>query len=356
MADIMNDSYPKYPIRENVAELKDGDKLLVDNNTVMHNKHASFFCELPEGGLSDDARIQVGHGWNCYSAAFVEVSATHVRVYHYYQKLEVSAEFEHGLDISDYLSVVIDVKISKAVITVATAGGVFKTDNVSWAGRQGAVFASPVGLDIKDVKLNWSCEDYAKDIWLFGDSYFNCLDPHRWPSYMCKDGFVNHFMTGYPGMAAQRAIVDFRLALTRGKPKFAVWCMGMNNGDKDGVINENYLAATAEFLDLCRFNGITPILSTIPTTPNVDNRPKNEWVLSQGVRYIDFARAVGGHAPTEGTLGKKYTLPSGSAEENITGFEWYKDMLYPDLVHPAPLGANTLYVQVLVDFPEIMNR
>ncbi len=352
MSNTVNSNYPKYPISKTSDIIKSGEVFSIDNNTVILNKHASFSCRL--NGELGDGILKVGHGIGCYSAAHIEVSATHLKVFHHYAQTAVSAEFEHGLKISDYITVNIDVGFSRAVITVASSGGVYRAENVAWAGRQGVVYASPIGIDVTDVKFNWLCDGYAKDIWLFGDSYFNTEDGHRWPHYMKKDGFANHFMTGYPGMGSKRAIIDFKLALTRGKPKYAVWCMGMNNGDRDRVINKDYLDTTTEFLELCRFNGITPILSTIPTTPTVDNRYKNEWVRSQEVRYIDFARAVGGEKPTEGTLGKKYTLPTGAEATNVTGFEWYPGMLYPDLVHPDIAGANALYVQVLADFPEIM--
>ncbi len=351
MSNFVNENL-KYPICETRQMLKAGEILIADENTVIINKHASFSCRL--NGKLGYGIVKLGHGIRCYSAAHVEVSATHLRIYHHYADTAISAEFEHGLKISDYLTVNIDVGYSRAVITVASAGGVFRAENVAWAGRQGVVYASPVGLDVYDVKLNWLCSGYSRDIWLFGDSYFNMETRQRWPFYLKNDGFADHFLTGYPGMGSARAIVDFRLAITRGKPKFAVWCMGMNNPDINGEINTDYLSATAEFLKLCKENGITPILSTIPTTPTHSNVLKNEWVKSQGVRYIDFARAVGGDRPREGALGKKYTIPTGDTRTNVTGYEWYDGMLYADLIHPDIAGANALYVQVLTDFPEIM--
>ncbi len=333
-------------------ELKNGEQLVIDNNTVIINKHASFSCHI--NGDIGEGSIKVGHGIGCYSAAHLEINATHLRVYHHYASTEVSAEFEHELKISDYLTVNINVGFSRAVITVASAGGVFRADNIAWAGRQGDVYAMPVGIDLTDVRFNWMCDGYSKSIWLFGDSYFNTESPSRWPYYMKKDGFANHFMMGYPGMGCVRALIDFKISLTRGKPELAVWCMGMNNSDKNGEINRDYLETATEFLELCRVNGITPILSTIPTTPTVSNIYKNEWVRASGVRYIDFACAVGGDRPTEGVLGKRYTLPTGAEAENVTGYEWYEGMLYADLVHPDVRGANALYVQVLADLPEIM--
>jgi hypothetical protein len=109
----------------------------------------------------------------------------------------------------------------------------------------------------------------------------------------------------------------------------------MNNGDpkdQDEVVEENYKKATEEFLAICKEKGITPVLSTIPNTPKINNRAKNKWVRSLPYRYVDFARAVG--------------------SDKIEG--WYPEMIYQDNVHPANNGGAALYMQFLIDFPEIM--
>ena len=108
----------------------------------------------------------------------------------------------------------------------------------------------------------------------------------------------------------------------------------MNNTDLDGKVSEIYREATERFLDICEEKGITPILSTVPLVPERENKYKNEWVRSLPYRYIDFARAVG-------------------SEVNV---EWYPEMLCADRVHPAERGAQALYMQVVCDFPEIMQR
>jgi hypothetical protein len=108
----------------------------------------------------------------------------------------------------------------------------------------------------------------------------------------------------------------------------------MNNSDKDGKVNERYLKSVEEFIKICEERGITPILSTIPNVPERDNSPKNEWVRKSSYRYIDFNRAVG-------------------ADKDV---HWYPEMLSADNVHPAAKGAEALYMQVLCDFPEIMQK
>ena len=149
---------------------------------------------------------------------------------------------------------------------------------------------------------------------------------------MVNDGYTTHFMSGFPGRNTQSGIADFKRALEYGTPRYVVWCLGMNNGDSDSGVNANWKNATDEFLDICKKKGITPILTTTPTTPTVKNSFKNEYVKSLGYRYIDFAAAVGG-------------------EE--LGSSWNAGMISGDNVHPASSGAKALYEQVLKDFPEI---
>lgn len=124
-------------------------------------------------------------------------------------------------------------------------------------------------------------------------------------------------------------------------PKYAVWCLGMNNPDS-GAINSSYLTNTQNFLAKCQEKGITPILCTIPSAwgsvsedsdiaVTRDNSYKNAWVKASGYRYIDFADAV----------------------EKADGTGWYDNMLSTDGVHPDVLGAITLADRFIRDFPEI---
>ncbi len=341
------------PLTEERSTLEDGQVVVVDNNTVISNKHLIFTADI-KGKLSGTVRM--GHGTDSYSSAYLDITPTHLRVFHYYTALDQTAEVEHGLDISDLLTVNIDVAYSYAKITISTSSGMFAWENVYWEGRNGDVFATVIEDTLANVKLKWFADGYQRSIYLFGDSYFNTQNPSRWPYYLIRDGYTNNFMTGYPGMASARALVDFKLAMERGTPEYAVWCMGMNNGDKDGKINQSYLESVTEFLKICREKDITPILSTIPSTPIAENSYKNAWVREQGVRYIDFARAVGGAVYNGDNLNKKYIMPDGTESKNVTGYDWYPEMLHADLVHPLKKGAEALYMQVLIDFPEIMQK
>lgn len=152
--------------------------------------------------------------------------------------------------------------------------------------------------------------------------------------YVDQYGYIDNLMIdGFPGEASNGSLIEFKTAIGCGNPRFAVWCSGMNDYSDVGTTpNPAWQANTEEFIQLCLANNITPVLATIPTTPNKNNEGKNEFVKSSGYRYIDFAKAVGAGA-------------SGV---------WYAGMLSSDNVHPTETGARALFMQALADFPEIM--
>ena len=327
------------PYTVKAACLPAGEELVVTNNTVRSRRHLSFNADIKALG---DGKLILGHGYMKTSGSWVEITGNQVQAFSYYSysnpQLQplLREEMLHELAITDFITVNLDhVPLEKTLyITIFTASGSFKGKIPRWYGADGDIAARFEGVDAENCVLNWSCDDFASRIWLIGDSYLGTGAPSRWPYYLYRDGYTSALMVGYAGMNSQRGIKDFRVFVEKGQPEYAVWCLGMNNGDKDGVLNADYLAATEEFLAICEARGITPVLSTIPNTPIVNNRQKNEWVRAQPYRYIDFERAVGSHK-----------------DEN-----WYPEMIFRDQVHPAEKGAAALYARVLVDFPEIMER
>lgn len=311
----------------NASRLTAGERLVADNNTVMHNKRLSFTCELKDGlhGL-----IRLGHGKEDYASAYLELTEKEITVYQHFAETSVSVRQEHGLELCGALSIFVAAHYGTADITISSPGGILSLGDIAWYGRNGDVFAECEGTELENVSLKWYCPDYAKKIYLFGDSYLNALSPERWTHYLHLDGFDGCFMTGFPGMGCERGAVDLKLAAGRGRPDYAVWLLGMNNGD-NGCISPAWLGSVTELLKICDASGITPILSTVPSTPKVDNSFKNAWVRGSGVRYIDMERAVG-------------------ADKNK---QWYPGMLAPDLIHPAAPGAQALYMQMLADMPEL---
>ncbi|MBQ8688801.1 MAG: SGNH/GDSL hydrolase family protein [Clostridia bacterium] len=327
------------PFSTDIEKLSSGEKITLPPFAAKTQKHLSFTCDISDIG---EGKITVGHGYEVSGASWVEITADEIKAFAYYTYTDPKCRslfaepIKHGLKVRDFVSVVIDVNPHErgAFLIVSTSSGMIKTEMNGWDGNDGEIFAQVDGISAENCKLNWFSDGFSHRIWILGDSYCGFGHPARWPYYLYRDGYNNHFISGFPGMPAESAIEQFRRFVDRGAPEFVVWTLGMNNEDKDGKMSESYLRSTEEFIAICLERGITPILSTIPNVPGRDNSKKNEWVRSQPYRYIDFARAVGSEKTPE----------------------WYPGMLSADMVHPSDKGAEALYMQVLCDFPEIMQR
>ena len=358
---IVNAALGSSSIHASADKLVEGTPLQLENNTIINNKNLTFTCDIPEDGIGDGI-IRLGHGKTSYGASYIEITATKLMVYSYASGPSLLATVDHGLEIKDYLSVSIDADYHWATIDLASSTGYYSYQK-NWQGRNGAIFAEVEKCEVENVSMRWFSEEYQNPIWMVGDSYFNSKDGSRWTSYLVSAGYKNFLMMSYPGMATERGLTEVKQALNHGTPQYIVWCMGMNNGDNisSKTINEAYLAATQEFLQICEEKGITPILTTIPSTPTVLNECKNawvrEWAETTGGRYIDFSRAVSNETYDESLIGKTVTNTSTTSEKvNKTGYQWYDKMLHGDAVHPGTLGAQALYMQALVDFPELMRE
>ena len=327
------------PYTAKAERLPAGEPLIVTGNTIKTRKHLSFTADIQ---TLETGKLILGHGYMQAYGSWVEITGTQIYAYSHVAYPEpvtnplLREAMLHGLTITDSITVNLDyMPAEKALlITISTASGSFNGRIPRWWGQNGEISARFEGIDGENCVLNWSCDDFASRVWLLGDSYLGTGSVNRWPYYLFRDGYTDCLLAGHAGMGAQRGIEDFRVFVEKGQPEFAVWCLGMNNSDKEGVLNQDYLAATEEFIAICLGRGITPILSTVPNTPERNHWQKNAWIRSQPYRYIDFERAVGAHKNEK----------------------WYPEMIFRDNVHPAEKGAAALYAQVLVDFPEIMEQ
>ena len=308
--------------------LTSGERLvLAERNITIINKVMILSCDTKDLGTGI---IRLGHGKTAYSGSYVEITATQLLCYSVGTTVSKVWAVDHGLDLQEGLHVRIEKGSgNRATVTLKNPTGKCSITPV-WSGQNGDLFCEVEGGMLSDVDLRWYCDDYDADIWLFGDSWFSNYSDARWTTYLLKYGHSDILLAAYGGMGAEVGAEQFKEFLKIDKPKYAVWCMGMNNGDKNGDINSSWLSSTQEFLRLCEENGVIPVLATIPTTPKVDNRLKNEWVVKSGYRYIDFDLAV--------------------VENHITG-EWFEGMAASDLNHPTVLGAQTLYCQAINDCP-----
>lgn len=246
-----------------------------------------------------------------------------------------NTSYPHGLSIVDRLQMVFEyMPNGTADITLISNGNIFK-QNVSFTMSIVAVpYVKSNGLVATDCKFTFICTDIRKKIWMFGDSYFAYLED-RWAYYLKEYGYDNNvLLDGFPGMGSVNGRVSFAKLLNLGRPKIAVWFLGMNDGTDtdDTTPNANWVTERDNFISLCETNGIEPIFATIPNVPSINHNGKNAWIKSSGYRYIDMCHAVG-------------------ADVNVN---WYGDMLSGDNVHPSESGAKALFAQVLLDLPEIM--
>ena len=325
------------PFTKKIKKLTSGKFLETVKNNVKDRTHISFTCDIKK--MSDDAVIRIGHGFETSCGSWLELSKTQIRAFNFYswtdpKKREIFPLTDTELVIEDFLTVSInrDTAGNGVFVILTTKCGMKKIEISNLGGDIGSVFVSPLGCTLENCRLSYIADGYADPIWVFGDSYLGYNWAGRWPYYLYRDGYNKVLLAGYSGMNTQSGLADFKTAIKKGKPEYVVWCLGMNNGDKTEEPNADGLAATSEFLEICKKKNITPIISTIPSTPVVNNAYKNEWVRNSGYRYIDFDRAVGANKDKE----------------------WYPEMLCKDRVHPDIKGAEALYAQVLVDFPEIM--
>lgn len=326
--DILEDNQgltTNYVKSKEVDTLNDGEYItLASNMDIKKNKTKAFYASIT---IFDS--LKIGHGETSYGGNYVDIDNDNVTVYAYNNEASVVKTEAHGLTISDFISVVIDVNIN-ANITIFTATGSFTLKDVAWSGCNGSVFAKSVGSVLTDCKYSWTISDIKEDIWIFGDSYLGLTNPARYPYHLLQMGFDKWLACGYPGGGSSAEKLSFTNLLAMAKPKYMVWCMGMNSPD-NGDINTTWLTNTQAVLSLCNERNITPILATIPSVPDRDNSYKNDYVRNSGYRYIDFEKAVG-------------------ADKDRA---WFDGMLSGDNVHPSELGAKALASRFIIDVPEI---
>ena len=287
------------------------------------------------GKFSSFSKLLVGKGTDKYESIWLEIDATNVVLKKYRSEETTLSTQSHGLTINTYIKVVMSFGIDgKLTYTIQSIGGMFRhTDtNTIWGGM-GVCFAQPNGMAMTDCHLSIANNGLRETSWFFGDSYFSVADS-RWPYYMLAWGYTKGLWIGLSGGSGFSVEPDFERALNYGRPKFAVYCIGMNDGDDPDVNTPTtrWLDGITAFINACNKYAITPILATIPTVPAKSHEGKNKWVRTSGYRYIDFYNAVGADS---------------------TG-QWYTGYLANDNEHPTVLGGQALATQVLLDFPEIM--
>lgn len=335
LPDWLNQKPVKKPKSKSVSgSLSDGSALIVQGcrNNIRKGERVVFY-----GNITSFNSISIGISISetSMSAGVMNTFAIDgTNITYTENQYSTPVVIAHGLTIADNIQIIGEETATGTYkITIVSDGYLFMHE-FNYSQRViGAPYVSSAGSVITDAKLTWTCTDLDRQIWMFGDSYF-AYSPERWTYYLHEYGYdKNCLLDGWPGMGSTNARVSFSNLLAYGTPRFAVWCMGMNDGGDSGATPSTDWSTQRDiFLQYCNENEVTPVFATIPTVPSVNNEAKNAWVRSSGYRYIDFSLAVG--ASSSGT--------------------WYSGMLSSDNVHPTEKGAKALFARFLVDFPEIM--
>lgn len=300
------------------------------NNTVKKNKELNFSANIKSLGS-----LVFRHGKEVYDSGYVVIDSNKIEVYSYLSSEQLTKSVKHGLDLTGNVKIRMTVgNTPRLAITINTETDSFSVDNIYWSACNGTIEMKNIDSELTNVNLSWDSEDFDKDIWVFGDSYLT-LHSTRWPQQLIDEGYTNFMLYGFPGAHSNQMYDAWKSAITMGKPKYVVWCLGMNDGDSEKEANSSWLQTLKSFLEDCKKYGITPILATIPNTPTVINTFKNDYIKSTGLRYIDFASAVGA---------------------NELYSSWHKNMLNSDNVHPDLDGGIALAEQIKLDFPEIVKK
>ena len=316
--------------------------ITMKGNAIKDGKFFVFSAEI-DGTLTDDQTIMVGHGYMDSTAKWLEITGSQSKLVSYQSwgnSKFTSRAVKHGLTIKNFITVVVTCDTTRGKgVTIITDGGM-TTISQEVNGNAGQLFVSAAGVDLKNASFSWTCKDYAKDVWVFGDSYLSLGDPARWPTHLYYDKYYTALMVGASGMSTQEGLNQFEDALQYGTPKIVVWLEGMNNGEKNGQKNAPYHQSMARFFELCEQHNIQAYVATIPTCPAAEHTLKNNAIYNhadefEGKDYviIDWARA---------------------AADDTSETMWYEGMLHTDNVHPTNLGAKALYTQLIVDCPQIL--
>jgi hypothetical protein len=315
---------------QTTGDLSDGDSLTLPKTNVKKNNVYSFM-----GYITSFTKLFIGHGKSTYDSSWVEITDTKLIV-HNYLNADATAEYEHGLTLSDYIYVQITVGVNSAVANITSNGTRYTSPSFGWFGdANGDTYVESAGSVLTNCVFTWSSGDFRKSTWMFGDSYFSMSSSSRWVKYLMDAGYGdNVLLNAYPGENTAAALTALNNSLEYyGIPNAIVWCLGMNDGSDtdDDTPSSAWMTGVNRVLKVCEQYAITPIFATIPTVPDIYHEGKNNYVRNSGYRYIDFAKAVGA---------------SGDGS-------WFSGMLSNDNVHPAVPGAIALYHRAIADCPEI---
>lgn len=304
----------------------------LDVPNIKFEKVISFHANVVSSG-----EIEISHGQTAwYSSGKIRIDSTSVKYYSFTGQDNLEIELQHGLTISNTISISLDVNGIETMengmpriadLIIESNGKIFRT-RMKWNGCCEKVQAKIISGNYKNCSLNFWSDGYKKDIWAYGDSYFD-----YWPLLAKKYGYGNFLCDGVSGRDSATALKSLKLGLTHGAPKKILWCMGMNDPDSSTAISDAYKTALDEVVKLCNNKKIELIITTIPNVPDRNHNYKNKYIMSLSKRVVDVAKAVG-------------------ADNSAN---WFDGFLSDDKVHPTGnIGANAIVGCIITNVPELL--
>lgn len=311
-------------IQTKSAKVQVGSKLEMNKFPLNLKKSIALngYCEF-----DTFKEIIVGKGHNSYRGIGAKVTSTELLIVKYEDGEKVLERTSHSMNISKSLNINIFIdENSKALIELTSFEGSYSFATTKFNYElNGKPFIMST-TDIKDVVLSATSQDFNKEMWLFGDSYFG-VSENRVIGHLKSKGYTDVLIDGLAGQSSSGAYEEVKKCLEFGAPKYLVWCLGMNDSNPD-----DYKRVLDRLISLCKDKNIELILTKIPTVPERDKEQLNKYVTESGKRYIDSYKAVG---------------------TNSRG-EWYEGYLHSDEIHPTKLGARAIANRIIIDVPEIM--
>lgn len=297
--------------------------LVIDNvPNVKYNQTISLKARVETVG-----KITLSHGKTTYAAGMIDIDDTNI--YTYTLVPESSETIPHGLTFNKFIECIIRQNDeATATVIIRTLGGEFKRDNIPFLGCRDDVMLEAENSNLSDIKLSYTCSDFGKDIWSFGDSYFEKI-----PAKLKELGYNNSLFDAFSGRNSIQALSSLKKMIgIVGIPKLIYWPMGMNDPDTEESVNSNWEEVLKELKNICRLYNIELVLATIPNIPSRNHEKKNDIVRNSGYRYADINKAVG-----------------ADIDPN-----WYDGLISSDKVHPTLNGGDyVIAMEVINAIPEL---
>lgn len=279
----------------------------------------SLYCEF-----SSFSTIYIGKGYDENYNVYFEINSSKI-IKHTKGEGANPPEAQHDLTMSTFLMCNIYCELDKIHVNITTLDGSFSHEFDTDGNLRGNAYIQTAGT-LSNITFTCECGELRKPLWLFGDSYLSMASTARVGYYLKQMGFTNFPVFAYPGMSPATGLSDLNKAKVFGTPKFIVWMLGMNGSDSAAI------SAINSLIDYATANGVTLILTKIPSVPDYRHATLNAFIEGSGYRFINSYEAMG----CDGTG------------------DTYDGYLSDDEVHPTALGANAIAMRALVDAPELM--